>query len=736
MKQFSVRAAAARWKHIDDGRLWFGVYNVRTIMLLLLAASSAAFDAWPVSIAVMAVVVPYNVAAMMFHRRAGRAHALLPLDQPLAALMVVLSIQALNGAVICILVAAVTSTVGLPVRRVQTFSAMAAAILAGAALTHHDVFLVAVIFPLLGSACSVSNVISYMKNKRSASSERFENLLDGMHAYVHEADLESGEIVYCNRQITELIGVVKCIDDVVKFIHPEDLPNIARGFAKGLKTLTPITSELRLVVGDSTYYMEQRTTFVKYRGRVRERSVLFDVSARKRIELEMAHRAFHDSLTELPNRALFLDRLEHALVRGTESGSQHAVLLLDLDNFKDVNDGMGHQVGDATLVEIASRLNRRTSRTNTLARLGGDEFAVLLEDTTAEGALEVGRQLIDIVGMAYCNGEMTYFPRVSIGVASFPKHGTTSSELLGRADVAMYQAKRLRLGVIGFEEDMNPASAEKLAVLADFRSALTNNELEAFFQPVVNSATGKITSCEALVRWNHPTHGLLAPSAFVPTICAGGLSSDLAYWMLGQVVEQIDDWNQLGVAVPIAVNLSAVDVSDAALIDWLLRELDRRTIPPSLLTIELTESELLDQSAKTIDTLKRLREAGVTTAVDDFGTGYSSLVWLRDLPIRTLKIDRSFIESLFSDERSETIVRSTIQMAQALHLDIIGEGVENSATAAMLRELGCHNLQGYLFSKPVHAVAMKQILLGGDYAIDGLLSREPKATLSANGGTK
>jgi diguanylate cyclase (GGDEF)-like protein len=736
MKRLSLDTAAARWKHIDDGRLWFGAYNVRTIMLLLLAASSALFGAPSVSIGVLALVVPYNVAAMVFHRNSGKPHPLLPLDQPLAALMVVLSIQAMYGAVICILVASVTSTVGIPVRRVQAFSVAASVILALAAIRHHDAVFAALILPLLGSACAMANVISYMKNKRSASSERFENLLDGMHAYVHEADLESGEIVYCNRQITELIGVVKKLDDVVKFIHPDDLPTIARGFAKGVKTMMPTTSELRLVVGDSTYYMEQRTTFVKYRGRVRERSVLFDVSARKRIELEMVHRAFHDSLTELPNRALFLDRLEHALVRGTENGTQHAVLLLDVDNFKDVNDGMGHQVGDAMLVEIAARLNRKTSRTNTLARLGGDEFAVLLEDTTAEGALEIGRQLIDIVGMAYCNGEMTYFPRVSIGAATFPKDGTTSSELLGRADVAMYQAKRLRLGVIGFEEDMNPASAEKLAMLADFRRALMNNELEAFFQPVVNAADGKIASCEALVRWNHPTLGLLAPAAFVPTICAGGLSSELAHWMLGQVVEQIDDWNQLGVAVPIAVNLSAIDVSDAALIEWLLRELDRRSIPPALLTIELTESELLDQSAKTIDTLKRLREAGVTTAVDDFGTGYSSLVWLRDLPIRTLKIDRSFIESLFSDERSETIVRSTIQMAQALHLDIIGEGVENSETAAMLRELGCHNLQGYLFSKPVQATMMRAILMGGDYAIDGVRSKAHASTLSANGGVK
>jgi diguanylate cyclase len=445
---------------------------------------------------------------------------------------------------------------------------------------------------------------------------------------------------------------------------------------------------------------------------------MFDVSARKRIELEMAHRAFHDSLTELPNRALFLDRLDHAIHRAETKSTQHSVLLLDLDNFKDVNDGMGHHVGDALLIEVAARLNRRTSRTDTLARLGGDEFAILLEDTNDANALTISRELIHLVGEAYLNGEMKLFPRISIGVATYPVDGTTSSELLRHADVAMYCAKRARLGAVSFKEDMDPESAHKLSVLADFRSALTNNELEAFFQPVVDSSSGKVASCEALVRWNHPKHGLLSPASFVPIVCSGGLSSDLAKWMLTEVVEQIDQWNRAGVAVPISVNMSAVDIADTELVGWLLAELKQRNIPRSLLTIELTEAELLDQSERTITTLKHLRDAGVTTAVDDFGTGYSSLVWLRDLPIGTLKIDRSFIDSMFSDERSETIVRSTIEMAKALHLNIVGEGVENEATATALRELGCHSLQGYLFSRPVGALAMKEILLSGSYAAE------------------
>jgi diguanylate cyclase len=199
----------------------------------------------------------------------------------------------------------------------------------------------------------------------------------------------------------------------------------------------------------------------------------------------------------------------------------------------------------------------------------------------------------------------------------------------------------------------------------------------------------------------------------VPVVCSGGLSSELARWMLEQVLEQVQQWDKVGVAVPTSVNMSAVDIADATLVDWLLSEIELRNIPAYLLSIELTEAELLDQSEHTITTLIRLRDAGVVTAVDDFGTGYSSLVWLRDLPLRTLKIDRSFIDSMFTDERSETIVRSTIEMAKALRLKIIGEGVENSETAEALRLLGCDSLQGYLFSRPVHATAMNEILTNG-----------------------
>jgi diguanylate cyclase (GGDEF)-like protein len=708
----------APWRHVDDGRVWFGIYASRMVLLLCLGLATALLNAFSVTTLILLVVVPYNFLAQRLHRDRGVAHPMLPADQVLAALCTLLAPQALVGSVIC-MVATTTDTLGVPVRRVWAFAAAGSLTLLVASIVHRSPLIAAYALPQFACSVATSNVISFLKNKRSASSERIENLLDGLHAFVYEADLESGEITFCNKQTVDRLGTVNSLSDVTSRLHADDVESVRRALAKGAESLTPFTLEVRITLEDTVLHMEQRTTFAKYRGRVRVRSVLFDVSARKRIELEMAYRAFHDALTDLPNRALFLDRLEHALDRADRTGAAHAVLLLDLDNFKDVNDGMGHQVGDELLVEIGRRLNALSRRTDTLARLGGDEFALLLEDTTPEAAMRIGREIVDAVGVSYLNTEVTLFPRVSVGIATYPAHGASSSELLRHADMAMYHAKKRRMGVATFDETMNPSSAGKLTILAEFRTALTEGELEAYFQPVVDATTGRLSSCEALVRWNHPTLGVLAPAAFLPVICAGGLSADLARWMLTQVIEQIGVWNKLGIAVPVAVNLSAVDVVDVELITWLLAELVRREVPARLLTIELTEAELLDRSSRTIEMLTRLSSAGITTAVDDFGTGYSSLVWLRDLPIDTLKIDRTFVDSMFTDERSETIVRSTIQMAQALKINIVGEGVEDNRTAATLRELGCDSLQGYLFSRPVRAREMLDILRTGGYPVDG-----------------
>ncbi len=697
------------WNQWDDGRVWFGVYLGRSVLLTSLGVASLFIGAPLVSAFIFGVVVPYNLVVQRSHLRRGRAHPLLPADQVLAAFCTVLAPQVAVGSVIC-MVACGTDAMGVSARRVQAFGAAGSALLLAAAVIHRDASLGAYVLSQLLCVIATTNVVSYLKNRQSASNQRFENLLDGIHAYVLEADLLDGNVTFRNKQTVNRLGAIESLADLLTFVHPDDVDSVVRGIERGSASLTPVTLEVRIVVDDSVHHMEQRITFARVKGRVRVRHVFFDVSSRKRIELEMEHRAFHDVLTELPNRALFLDRLEHALMRAERTNSRHAVLLLDLDNFKDVNDGMGHHVGDALLIEVGQRLGRVIRRTDTLARLGGDEFAVLLEDTTPEAAVRVARQLVQAVAEVYPHHDLQLFPRVSAGISTYPTTGSTAAELLRQADVAMYHAKRGRLGVCLFDESINPESAQKLELLADFRTALDSDLLEAYFQPLVDASTGRLSSCEALVRWNHPTLGLLTPIAFLSTISAGGMSSDLARWMLAKVLDQLCEWAETDIAIPIAVNLSAVDIADRQLMEWLLGEIRDRSIPANLLSIELTEAELLDRSEQTIETLQLLLDAGVTTAVDDFGTGYSSLVWLRDLPIHTLKIDRSFVESMFADERSQTIVRSTIDMAQALHLSIVGEGVEDERTAVALRELGCNDLQGYHFSRPVTAQAMTKML--------------------------
>ncbi len=705
----------SRWKHHDDGRVWLSMYVTRNAMLVCLAALAAFAGAPWASVLILTTALPHALFCARSHQRTGRASQFLVMDQSLAAICALAGPKAALGSVVC-MIALGGDALGIDVRRVRTASIVASAILLVAAVLHRDPVLGAFIVPQLAASIAVANLVSYLKNKRAATSDRLESLLDGLHAYVHEADLDTGEIVYCNQHIVNRIGPIATLRDLTRHIHPDDLGQVIRSHARAAQTMSPVTSELRMIFGDDVTFMEQRTTFAEYRGRVRVRSVMFDVSARKHVELEMEHRAFHDPLTDLPNRSLFLDRLTHAIDRATREPSTHTVLLLDLDSFKDVNDSMGHQAGDKLLMEIAGRLHRSMRQTDTLARLGGDEFAVLLEDTDSPSAARIARHLIDSVGHAYSVDETTLYPRVSIGVATFPESGRTPSELLRNADAAMYHAKRLRTGVAEFHDDMHSSSVEKLAVLADFRIALEKGELEACFQPVVDAVSCRLTSCEALVRWNHPRLGRLSPAAFVPVISAGGLSGDLARWMLGVAMDQIEKWVALDQVVPIAVNMSAIDIGNDDLIGWLLDEVTRRAIRPALLTIELTEAELLDQSARTFATLDRLSSAGITITVDDFGTGYSSLVWLRDLPIRTLKIDRSFIDSMFSDERSETIIRSTIEMAKALQLNIVGEGVEDYETAVALRELGCHSLQGFHFGRAVHADELQAFFSDGDYS--------------------
>jgi diguanylate cyclase (GGDEF)-like protein/PAS domain S-box-containing protein len=690
------------WRRWDDGRLWPSIYLTRSAMLVGLAVASLVTGAPWVAVFVAGVVLPYNLAMQLWHRRYGRASKLIPADQILAAACTVISPKVAIGTAICLIAGTTTASIGLPRRWAQSTLALATLMLFGAGVLHNDTTIMAFALPVGVAGVAFSNLIAYLFNKRLAAHGRYEELLDSMAAVVIESDPSTGKVVYANRMAERLFGHGEVSEsDLLELIHPDDRERIQNSVVRALRLRSPIVLELRVRDGDSYLHMEQRTSFAEIRGRLRVRSVLFDVSARKRVELEMAHRAFHDSLTDLPNRALLNDRIEHAIARGARLEAEHAVLLLDLDNFKDVNDALGHHAGDSLLIEITQRLRYIMRTSDTLARFGGDEFVILLEDTPQHVACEIATRVRHEVGQVFEVANSTLYPRVSIGIARWPNDADTAEDLLRLADVAMYEAKRSRDGFALYDVAMNPNATRKLALLSEFRLAIGANQLRAYFQPIVDSRTSTVLSCEALVRWEHPVHGLLAPADFLQTVAAGGLSGDLARWMLTVAMDRIQTWCIEQRAIPVSVNLSAFDLANDDLVSWLISEVETRDFPVHLLTLELTETELLEYGGRALAALVRLQNAGVATAVDDFGTGYSSLVWLRDLPVRSLKIDRSFVDAMCTDERAAAIVSSTIHMARSLHLDVVAEGVENVETAEALEELGCTTLQGYLYGRPV-----------------------------------
>jgi diguanylate cyclase (GGDEF)-like protein len=409
----------------------------------------------------------------------------------------------------------------------------------------------------------------------------------------------------------------------------------------------------------------------------------------------LRHQAVHDALTGLPNRSLLHQRAERAF-RGDGLG---AMLLIDLDRFKEVNDTLGHDYGDQLLVEVAARLAAAVRRGDTLARLGGDEFAVLLDGLPHRGAVaDLAGRLQDALREPFGLGGVAIELEASVGVAIYPDHGTTVSTLLQRADVAMYEAKRGRHGILTYSPDRDPYSADRLSLLAELRRAIEHDELVLHYQPKVALPAGDVIGVEALVRWQHPTRGLLAPDQFVPLAEQTGAVADLTRWVVDHALAQQREWN-----LPIAVNLAAANVVDVTLPDAIAALLERHGVPGDQLECEISEHTVMADPVRAGDVLARLRALGVRLSLDDFGTGHSSLSYLKRLPLDEVKIDRSFVSGMIEDENDAVIVRSTIDLARNLGLTVVAEGVESAEIMGELAGLSCDTAQGFHISRPVPA---------------------------------
>jgi diguanylate cyclase (GGDEF)-like protein len=416
---------------------------------------------------------------------------------------------------------------------------------------------------------------------------------------------------------------------------------------------------------------------------------------------QLASEAHHDPLTGLANRRRFIEELEATVYDARARDC--AVLMIDLDRFKEINDSFGHSVGDDLLCLVGPRLERTLQPGDLLARMGGDEFAVLLPDADAVRAQEVAEQLGAALRDAFVLDGMPLHVDASIGIALCPDHGRDRSLLLARADTAMYVAKRARHGFEMWAPDGTPASRDRLETLEQLRTALDDDQLDVHYQPKLELRTGAVIGVEALVRWNHPERGLLYPDVFLPLAEQAGLMRRLALRVLERSLRDLQDWRAAGLDLSVAVNLSVSNLQDVALPEQVEMLLDAFALPADSLILEITEDVLMADAARSQQVMAGLRGLGVRLSIDDYGTGYSSLSYLRALPVDELKLDRSFVSQLTSDERAAAIVRSTLQLSLDLGMSMVVEGVEDAATLAALRAWGCDYAQGYHIARPMPA---------------------------------
>jgi diguanylate cyclase (GGDEF)-like protein/PAS domain S-box-containing protein len=551
-----------------------------------------------------------------------------------------------------------------------------------------------------------------------ASEERFRSLVQNSSDVISIVDADGG-VRYHSESVRRVLGYdpAELVDgDPLSLVHPDDRERVARFVAEAaLRPGVTAAETWRMRHRDGTW-LHSETVAANLLEDPNVRGLVLntrDVSDRKELEAQLVHQAFHDGLTGLANRTLFAERVEHALARSSQG--ELAVLFIDLDDFKHVNDSLGHAAGDQLLIAAARRLQGCLRPTDTAARLGGDEFAVLLERVTdAESAAAVAGRVLDTLHQPFGLNGRTIPIKASLGVATGRPGADEVEELLRNADVAMYAAKaggkdRFELFHPGMHEDM----LQRLELEAELRHVADRDQLVLHYQPIVELVSGRITRVEALVRWDHPTKGLLPPPAFIPLAEEQGLIGPIGNWVLLQACLQARRWqDQFPDAPPLSVhvNLSGRQLEEQRLVGEVVQALELSRLAPRLLTLEITESVLVTDIEAMSARLRELKGLGVLLAIDDFGTGYSSLSYLRRFPIDMLKIDKAFVDGIGRGREDTALAHAIVKLSHTLQLHSVAEGIEHAEQAAHLAALGCQDGQGFLFARPLAVGAMTELL--------------------------
>ncbi len=542
-----------------------------------------------------------------------------------------------------------------------------------------------------------------------------------------------GRILEVNRRALELLGYTR--EEMLTLRGQQLFPPDVQGdttnrYNRIINTGETVDSTTTITRKDlRSFPVEAVESRVEMQGKYMVLSIFRDISERKAAEERIHYLAYHDSLTGLPNRTLLIDRLEQAIREAHRRNTMAGVVFIDLDNFKSVNDTLGHDFGDELLQGAAMRIRSALRSEDTVARLGGDEFIVLIKEPRSPGDVNlVAQKIIQSMSVPFVISGHTFHISCSIGMSIYPRDGVDCGVLLRTADEALYQVKKEGKNRAAFHTpEMHAAAIEHIRLENDLREALRKNQFVLQFQPQVNLQTGKIIGSEALIRWQHPDRGLVSPMKFIPLAEEKGLILEIGEWILHEACAQNRRWQTAGVPiVPVAVNLSALQCREPGLPEIVRRTLRDTGLDPGMLELEITESTLMAQTESLRSRMIEIKDCGIHFSLDDFGTGYSSLSYLTRFPIDTLKIDRTFIRDMIDDPKDLAVVDTIVNLAENLQLKTIAEGVEKIEQITLLKLLGCHSIQGYFFSKPVHADELAK-MLSGDIRLPTAQSSTPRA---------
>lgn len=578
----------------------------------------------------------------------------------------------------------------------------------------------AILKRILGFAVERSNTWKVLRETQARYDLAMRGSKDGLWDWNMASDS-----IYLSPRLLELLGYASKElepkpESWIGLVHPDDRTKMAQALADHLDGRVPqFMSEHRVRHKDGTYrWVLVRGVASRTQDGVVDRIAgsQTDVTERRRAEERAIYRSLHDSLTGLPNRSLLIDRADQAIARHRrESGYRYAILFLDLDRFRIINDTLGHNIGDALLRQAAKRMSAHLRPVDTVARLGGDEFCVLLNGMESDDdAIVAARKLQKALESPFVIRDREFSMSVSIGITTCSRGYTSVDDLMRDADTAMHQAKaKGRSCYVVFDEEMRAGVVRLFDIETEIRNGVKNGEFEVYYQPIVDMRSRNTEGFEALLRWRSPRRGLVSPLDFIPIAEDSGLIVELGTWVLSQACNQIKVWRKASnLPLYVSVNVSARQFRRRDFVHIVRSVLNSSGLDPSMLHLELTESVLVEDLEGSVPTIERIRAMGAHVDLDDFGTGYSSLSYLAELPVSSLKIDRSFVRELVNKERPMKIVRGIISLAQSLEMPVTAEGVEDHQQLISLAELGCDRAQGYLFSPPVTTAEVEAQLAG------------------------